>query len=393
MCWRGPDESEIVTDTSRLRPGDTVVIPVVRNEPSGWDVFGHIPDSDNGDPVVDIGDRAHLASRAIPILRVHPETVDSWPDSLAQKALLGIADGAGPIEDINDIRELLGELADAPETPGWLRDAARHLSGDRRLKVLHHPGGGFVLRGSGRVLKYVGAATTITTEDDSSAATVRIELEEHLRGVEKFAKRFGKDVGLPSAFVQDVALAALLHDLGKADPRFQTLLHGGNPWAGAPGVLLAKSGRMPTTRAERQRAHHASGYPEGGRHELLSVRLAESAPTLLARANDPELVLYLVASHHGRCRPFAPVVADEQPQPANLALLGAAMSASTDTQLERLDSGVPERFWRLVRRYGWWGLAWLEAILRLADHRCSEEEEKTRLDEESGEQQVTEVVG
>jgi len=71
-----------------------------------------------------------------------------------------------------------------------------------------------------------------------------------------------------------------------------------------------------------------------------------------------------------------PVAIDPAPIRVSLNLDGLVLAATSDHGLERLDSGVADRFWRMVHRYGWHGLAYLEAILRLADHRRSEEEQQ-----------------
>ena len=424
LCWRGPEESYLVYNSETLdglRPGDTVVIPKAME---GWEVFGHIlsgrvrPVRESGDgnqgvtggpissgdgkePIIDLGDRAQLQSRAKPLLRIRRELVESWPECSARAYFMEIAGRSEHSEEGEEeerLRESLEELAALAVTPQWqwLKDAAGALAEEyrsRRPRMTWYPGedGGFVLQGSHRLRQYMASASTPTSEDDSYSATVQISLDRHLRGVEEWVNRFGAGVGLPVPLLEDLALAARWHDLGKADPRFQALLHGGSPWAAqAAGGLLAKSASLPTSSRERRRAGLESGYPAGGRHELLSVRLIESAPELLETAHDRELVLHLVASHHGYCRPFAPVAFDSEPVKVESAILGHQLSANSDTGLERLDSGVSERFWLLVRRYGWWGLAWLEALLRLADHRRSEAEQR---DSELAETRVEEAVG
>jgi len=77
-----------------------------------------------------------------------------------------------------------------------------------------------------------------------------------------------------------------------------------------------------------------------------------------------------------RSRPFVPVALDPSPPGISGSLGGLKILLNAATRRaaippHRLDSGVADRFWRLVRRHGWWGLAYLEAILRLADWYAS----------------------
>jgi CRISPR-associated endonuclease/helicase Cas3 len=58
-----------------------------------------------------------------------------------------------------------------------------------------------------------------------------------------------------------------------------------------------------------------------------------------------DLVLHLIAAHHGRARPLPDV--------------------------EALARNTPRRFARLQRKYGRWGLAYLESLLRAADWAAS----------------------
>ena len=221
-----------------------------------------------------------------------------------------------------------------------------------------------------------------TDEDDSFHAGWPVTLSEHSADVERFARNYAGMV-LPKPLVEDLALAGWLHDIGKADRRFQILLREGSeiaffkdetPWA--------KSGMPPGAKAAHRLAQRKSKYPKGGRHEVQSLAMLEQhLDVVKAKAHDLDLVLHLVASHHGYCRPFAPVVVDDEPVEVGLSShqsksFGVIQFAATSSkhELHRLDAPLADRFWRMVEKYGWLELCWLEAILRLADHRASEKE-------------------
>jgi CRISPR-associated endonuclease/helicase Cas3 len=141
----------------------------------------------------------------------------------------------------------------------------------------------------------------------------------------------------------------------------------------------------PGAKAAHRLAQRKSKYPKGARHEVQSVAMLEKhLDVVKTKAHDIDLVLHLVASHHGYCRPFSPVVIDDSPIEVELpnhmsktfGTIGFGLTSSKH-ELHRLDAPLADRFWRLVERYGWHELCWLEAILRLADHRASELEQSS----------------
>jgi CRISPR-associated endonuclease/helicase Cas3 len=266
-------------------------------------------------------------------------------------------------------------------------------------------------------------------EDERSwiASAEPVTLAAHSQHVRDEIQRTVR--ALPLNIREEVFLAAAeAHDWGKADERFQALLQRADrteTWLleASPLGLLAKSDGLPLTPLERRQAHERAGLPAGFRHEMLSVQMMETLlrsvgilpaepgnagvppaepgnagilPAEPGNAGVPpaerestgllpaelDLILYLIGTHHGRGRPLAPVVVDLEAPEVKLKaeLLGQSYTVVSHAWREkapphRLDSGIGARFWRMQRRFGWWGAAYLETILRLADHQASADEE------------------
>jgi CRISPR-associated endonuclease/helicase Cas3 len=203
-----------------------------------------------------------------------------------------------------------------------------------------------------------------------------VSLVDHLEHVKAQARAFARSHGLSNGVATDVVLAAAWHDAGKADPRFQLWLVEGDEVAltALPGPL-AKSALKRGDRRRQREARQRAGYPRNARHELASVAMLEGCEAVLAQADDRELVLHLVASHHGWCRPYAPVEGAGEVVEIAWEHDGIHLAASSDHGQAHVGAGVVERFWKMTQKYGWWGLAWLEALVRLADHRASKAEQ------------------
>lgn len=382
LRWAG-DRSRFVT-SSELRPGDVLVLPCAR----GGLLAGSF-DPDAEAEVSDLGDLAQLRARGTASLRLTQPALAPWGLDPA------IVDAAPRPNEDESVRETRERLASWIST--WPVTSCTDLCTEREWSLLRSTLSAAkarvvqfevgqpresILLGTAKVpsrLLQTDVEESLTEDDDSSFRQAEVTLAAHSGDVQANAAAYAQALGLSPMLSCSLSVAGWLHDVGKADERFQRWLVGGSEIRALMlAEPLAKSALPVGSQVERERARQRAGYPAGYRHELLSLAMIEGIASL-GDDIDRELVLHLVAAHHGYCRPFPPALDDPDDLQVTLTHGSSTLKATTRHQLARLDRGVGERFWKLVRRYGWWGLAWLEAILRLADHRASEDaaEEKS----------------
>jgi len=141
-----------------------------------------------------------------------------------------------------------------------------------------------------------------------------------------------------------LTLSAVLHDEGKRAKIWQRAFH-------APtDDIYAKTRRRPSIAL-------LGGY----RHELGSLPRAERDARVQALDDDlRDLCLHLIAAHHGHARPVLRTDGAEEPP----------------SSLEVRAQDIALRYARLERRWGAWGLAWWEALLRAADQQASRDNDE-----------------
>ncbi len=405
LCrWVSSKESPIekISEVADIKPGDVLIVDPAMGGlfAATWDPSTRTgTDGDNAPalPVEDLGDQAQIAYERRATLRLDPLLLQTLrlPQEPALPSPQDEQDASTPKQEV--VKSWLEGLLNLPPgtVPKWLSEVIERLNDT-----------GFAIETVGSdtasayyvlVERAVDPGILDDSEDKPSLTGAATKLRDHLSGVGDKAATCGRRLGLCDDLVDDLRLAGELHDLGKVDSRFQAQMHGHDPvLIAAADAALAKS--VSGARLRR------SGWPPV-RHEISSVALIQSSSAILELAHDSDLVLHLVGTHHGYGRPLLPI--KEDPSPEELAAEGRIhghrfrLDAAGDDRSDASDQVDPDvnlsvwsdlaetplalemadRFWRLQERYGHHGLAWLEAIFRLADWQQSAEEARNGSEE------------
>ncbi len=186
-----------------------------------------------------------------------------------------------------------------------------------------------------------GWAGDAATEDERGEANRPQQLDEHQSWAADCARQIAQRLGIETARTELLALAARLHDEGKRAARWQRAFKApidGRPYAKTKGPI-------------------DFDLLDDYRHELGSLPYVEAHDDFKALGSeDQDFVLHLIAAHHGFARPVIGTSGCDDAPPSIVEERARASAL---------------RFARLSRKWGPWGLAWWEALLRSADQTAS----------------------
>jgi CRISPR-associated endonuclease/helicase Cas3 len=176
-----------------------------------------------------------------------------------------------------------------------------------------------------------------------------VKWQVHTDSVTASAVDITKHLFLPDELEKAITLAAKFHDLGKKRELWQRSI--GNPhpmdWRGKSG-----KGMKPLDITDYR-------HEFGSLLDVVDPNQPHHAEFHELSGETKDLVLHLIAAHHGRARPYFP--SEEIFDPDH-----------TDDDAIKVACEVPRRFARLQRKYGRWGLAYLESLVRAADALASQ---------------------
>jgi CRISPR-associated endonuclease/helicase Cas3 len=255
--------------------------------------------------------------------------------------------------------DLLDDLAEQLAGARTEREAARHIRehigkryglAEKAMLVIEQDDGGV----ASKALQLLSSGRAMASAQDDPAAAARSQdLDEHLIWAEGEAGKIVERIGIKAAhpyLAEAIVIAARWHDRGKDRPAWQKAIGHAPPRRGQ------NTGWKPWAKSGQR------GFDDTAcgayRHEFGSLREASQDETIRGHL-ERDLVLHLIAAHHGWARPhFEPDqwdIADGVSEEENAVIAADTM----------------RRFARLQRRFGHWGLAWLESLTRAADYAAS----------------------
>ena len=340
------------TTSADLRPGDQIVLATDRGllDRFGWDASAT-------DTVVD----ASLVGTGLPLDASAIERLCG----LSVGPVVGRALGDDDDEEVDDmqrteaIRELLDALRHVETPAGWESSEWSEFVGSLEPRIVE------ARREVPRLRVRDPRPELRIGEFDETSLGATVELDPHGDAVGRRAGVVADHLGVSKAIRDVVALVGQLHDIGKADRRFQR-------WLDPEGEAVAPRAKSNAPRHRWETMRAEAGWPRGGRHEDLSARLVrawlDDQPDWGGEI-ERDLLIHLVISHHGKGRPLVPPANDGTGDTVCCVVSGTRVEVAADLAI--VDWEQPARFRRLNDHFGPWGLALLEAIVIRSDHAVS----------------------